>query len=61
MPYEGALRHQGIVARKNMIHFIQVFERLSYQEKLDFTLCSYKGRISRDVPEDKIQFNVRNP
>lgn len=38
MPDDGSLRHQGVVAGKDMIHFLQGVEKLSYQEKLD-SLC----------------------
>lgn len=38
MPDDGSLRHQGIVAGKDMIYFLQGVEKLSYQEKLD-SLC----------------------
>ena len=33
------MKHQGVVAGKDMIHFLQVFERLSYWQKLD-SLCA---------------------
>ena len=59
MPYEGSLKHQGIVSRKDMIHFIQVFERLSYQQKLDSSHVII--RAEKVFQEDKIQFNVRKP
>ena len=38
MPDDGSLRQQGVVAGKDMIHFLQGDEKLSYQEKLD-SLC----------------------
>ena len=38
VPYEGSLRHQGVDAVKEMIHFLQGTGRLSQQKKLD-SLC----------------------
>lgn len=40
MPDEGSLRHQGVVAGQEMIHFLQGVEKLSYQEKVD-SLCVF--------------------